>query len=180
MKTSSVPRAEASLDFCKAAPVEPVVEIASEEKNVYVLWDDSDEKQPAGALLGQIGQWIKTHKDLEDNHRDDLLVCASLTLGNILRHGAKLGHVLGDIILSFEEVLVLTPRCRYDAYMFLDFLHLHGKTYDYKTVYTSISRLFQKTSSIFSSFDTCLQRRPTMGGEPRVFDHEGLGVMRGV
>jgi hypothetical protein len=79
---------ERTLDFCKAALIKAVVEIAGEEKNVDVLWDDSDEKQPGGTLVGQMVQWIKTHKDLKDNHRDDLLVCASLTLGNLLRHGA--------------------------------------------------------------------------------------------
>ena len=43
---------------------------------------------------------------------------------------------------SFEEVLVLTPRGRYDVDMFPEFLRLRGKTYDYKILYTSISRLF--------------------------------------
>ena len=79
---------ERTFDFCKAALIKAVVEIAGEEKNVDVLWDDSDEKQPGGALVGQMTQWIKRHKDLKDNDRDDLLVCATLTLGNLLRHGA--------------------------------------------------------------------------------------------
>jgi len=74
--------------FCKAALIKAVVEIAGEEKNVDVLWDDSDEKQPGGVLVGQMVQWIKRHKDLKNNTRDDLLVCATLTLGNLLRHGA--------------------------------------------------------------------------------------------
>ncbi|EEB86827.1 hypothetical protein MPER_16072, partial [Moniliophthora perniciosa FA553] len=50
--------------------------------------------------------------------------------------------VLGDMVLSFEEVLVLTPRGRYDVIMFPEFLRLRGKTYDYKIEYTKISRLF--------------------------------------
>ncbi|KAI0306358.1 hypothetical protein B0F90DRAFT_1808081 [Multifurca ochricompacta] len=79
---------ERSFDFCKAALIKAVVEIAGEAKNVDVLWDDSDQKQPGGALVAQMIQWIKTHTDLKDNNRDDLLVCATLTLGNLLRHGA--------------------------------------------------------------------------------------------
>jgi hypothetical protein len=78
---------ERTFDFCKAALIKAVVEIAGEEKNVDVLWDDSDEAQPGGPLVGQMAQWIKTHKDLKDSNRDDLLVCATLTLGNLLRHG---------------------------------------------------------------------------------------------
>ena len=78
---------ERSFDFCKAALIKAVVEIAGEEKNVDVLWDDSDQEQPGGALVAQMVQWIKKHKDLKENNRDDLLVCATLTLGNLLRHG---------------------------------------------------------------------------------------------
>jgi hypothetical protein len=80
---------ERTFDFCKAALIKAVVEIAGEEKNVDVLWDDSDEKQPGGALVGQMTQWIKKHKDLKEDNREDLLVCATLTLGNLLRHGAS-------------------------------------------------------------------------------------------
>ena len=90
-----------TFDFCKAALVKAVVEIAGEEKNDDVLWDDSDEKQPGGALVGQMVQWIKRHKDLKDDNRDDLLICATLTLGNLLRHGASyssFGEILFDLI----------------------------------------------------------------------------------
>ncbi|KAH9001031.1 hypothetical protein EDB92DRAFT_2078658 [Lactarius akahatsu] len=80
---------ERSFDFCKAALIKAVVEIAGEEKNVDVLWDDSDQEHPGGALVAQMVRWIKKHKDLKENNRDDLLVCATLTLGNLLRHGAR-------------------------------------------------------------------------------------------
>ena len=69
-------------------------------------------------------------------------VSAAQAFHEAIKEKAELGHVSGDIILSFEEVLVLTPRGRYDVDMFPDFLRLRGKTYDYKIVYTSISRLF--------------------------------------
>lgn len=80
---------ERSFDFCKAALIKAVVEIAGEEKNVDVLWDESDQAQPGGALVAQMVQWIKTHKELKEENRDDLLVCATLTLGNLLRHAAR-------------------------------------------------------------------------------------------
>ena len=60
----------------------------------------------------------------------------------MVKEKAEIGQVAGDVILSFEEVLVLTPRGRYDVDMFPEFLRLRGKTYDYKILYTSISRLF--------------------------------------
>lgn len=90
-----------TFDFCKAALIKAVVEIAGEEKNVDVLWDDSDEKLPGGALVGKMVQWIKRHKDLKDNNRDDLLVCATLTLGNLLRHGAFCSSTFWKSLFEF-------------------------------------------------------------------------------
>ena len=40
------PQRGRTFPFCKAALIKAVVGIAGEEKNVDVLWDDSDEKQP--------------------------------------------------------------------------------------------------------------------------------------
>jgi structure-specific recognition protein 1 len=77
--------------------------------------------------------------DAEDDVDD---VSAAQAFHDAIKEKAELGHVSGDIILSFEEVLVLTPRGRYDVDMFPEFLRLRGKTYDYKIVYSSISRLF--------------------------------------
>lgn len=92
-----------TFDFCKAALIKAVVEIAGEEKNDDVLWDDSDEKQPGGALVGQMVQWIKRHKDLKDDSRDDLLICATLTLGNLLRHGAFYLSSFIEVYLSLSR-----------------------------------------------------------------------------
>ncbi|KAF9807348.1 hypothetical protein IEO21_08260 [Rhodonia placenta] len=69
-------------------------------------------------------------------------ISAAQAFHDAVKEKAEIGQVAGDIILSFEEVLVLTPRGRYDVDMFPDFLRLRGKTYDYKIMYASISRLF--------------------------------------
>ncbi|KAJ8593786.1 SSrecog-domain-containing protein [Rhizopogon salebrosus TDB-379] len=67
---------------------------------------------------------------------------AAQAFHDAIKDKADIGQVSGDLVLSFEEVLILTPRGRYDVDMFLDFLRLRGKTYDYKILYSSISRLF--------------------------------------
>ncbi|KAJ7195515.1 SSrecog-domain-containing protein [Mycena pura] len=77
-----------------------------------------------------------------DDEDDDDEVSAAQVFHENIKEMAEIGQVTGDMILSFEEVLVLTPRGRYDVDMFPDFLRLRGKTYDYKIVYTSIARLF--------------------------------------
>ena len=48
----------------------------------------------------------------------------------------------GDVIVKFEQVLLQTPRGRYDVDMYPSFLRLHGKSYDYKIPYTTMIRLF--------------------------------------
>ena len=58
-----------------------------------------------------------------------------------IKERANIGQITGNMILSFEEVLVLTPRGRNDMDMFPDFLRVRG-IYDYKIVFTSIPRLF--------------------------------------
>ncbi|KAF7298853.1 FACT complex subunit POB3 [Mycena indigotica] len=73
---------------------------------------------------------------------DDDEVSAAQVFHDNIKETANINQVTGDLILSFDEVLVLTPRGRYDVDMFPDFLRLRGKTYDYKIVYSTISRLF--------------------------------------
>ena len=67
---------------------------------------------------------------------------AAQAFHDAIKEKAELGEVSGDVIINFEEVLVLTPRGRYDVDMFPEFLRLRGKTYDYKINYEGISKLF--------------------------------------
>ena len=69
-------------------------------------------------------------------------VSAAQAFHDAIKEKAEIGQAAGDLVLSFEEVLVLTPRGRYDLDMSLEYLRLRGKTYDYKILYSSISRLF--------------------------------------
>uniref|UniRef100_A0A6Q2XBQ7 FACT complex subunit SSRP1 n=1 Tax=Esox lucius TaxID=8010 RepID=A0A6Q2XBQ7_ESOLU len=48
----------------------------------------------------------------------------------------------GDALCVFRELQCLTPRGRYDIRIYPSFLHLHGKTFDYKIPYTTVLRLF--------------------------------------
>lgn len=59
-----------------------------------------------------------------------------------LKEKADLGLVAGEMIVSFGEILFLTPRGRYDIDMYDSFLRLRGKTYDYKLQYKQIQRIF--------------------------------------
>ncbi|EGW33396.1 uncharacterized protein SPAPADRAFT_66363 [Spathaspora passalidarum NRRL Y-27907] len=59
-----------------------------------------------------------------------------------LRDKASIGQVAGEAIVSFGDVLFLTPRGRYDIDMYPTSLRLRGKTYDYKIQYDQIDRIF--------------------------------------
>ena len=78
----------------------------------------------------------------EEGNADEEETSAAQAFHEAVKEKAELGEVTGDVIINFEEVLVLTPRGRYDVDMFSEFLRLRGKTYDYKINYNGISRLF--------------------------------------
>ncbi|KAK6458700.1 DNA polymerase delta binding protein [Scheffersomyces xylosifermentans] len=59
-----------------------------------------------------------------------------------LKDKADIGQVAGEAIVSFSDVLFLTPRGRYDIDMYPSSLRLRGKTYDYKIQYKQIERIF--------------------------------------
>jgi len=48
----------------------------------------------------------------------------------------------GDAIAIFREIHSLAPRGRYDIKMYPTFIHLHGKTFDYKIPCNTVMRLF--------------------------------------
>jgi hypothetical protein len=86
-------------DNCKAALIKSVVEVAGEERNEDVLWDDCEDK-PGGEFVCRMVHLIKQYvSDMDQSTsgvevtkdslagRDDLAICASLSLGNLARRG---------------------------------------------------------------------------------------------
>jgi len=118
-------RMEKVFDMCKAALIKSVVEVAGEDSNEDVLWDDSEEGRPGGNFVCRMVEWIKRYvvemdaailggdAQLESlNNREDLVICASLALGNLARREknstALLSppHSLGPVLSS---VYLLSP-----------------------------------------------------------------------
>ncbi|KAL1950368.1 hypothetical protein VTO73DRAFT_5492 [Trametes versicolor] len=95
---------------------------------------------PGTQVKGQRGSDAGSQKsDVEEDGEE---ISAAQAFHDMVKEKAELGQVAGDIILSFDEVNVLTPRGRYDVDMYPEFLRLRGRTYDYKIMYGSISKLF--------------------------------------
>ncbi|KAK0503214.1 hypothetical protein EDD18DRAFT_1136922 [Armillaria luteobubalina] len=105
-------RMEKAFDICKAALVKAVVEVAGEDSKDELLWTDSDPAQPGGQFIFRMVGWIKQYvsfmsfagKDASAPHRDDLVICASLSLGNLARR-EKHAKVLLSSPYSLAPVL---------------------------------------------------------------------------
>ncbi|KAI0637070.1 hypothetical protein C8Q77DRAFT_1095851 [Trametes polyzona] len=101
---------EKGFDLGKGALVKAIVEVAGEEKNTDTLWDDSEADKPGGAFVSRMVEWIRTHKSLKEGNRDDLIICATLSLGNICRRDAhSTAIVKPPISLAPDLAALLEP-----------------------------------------------------------------------
>lgn len=78
-----------SLDICKAALVKSVVEVSGEERNGEILWSDSEKDNPGGLFVSRVVDWIRSYAEPQSSNcqsdRDDLVICGTLSLGNLTR-----------------------------------------------------------------------------------------------
>ena len=125
-------RTEVSLEFPAPADKKPGRGAPDELTEIRFYVPGTHTKEARGSDAGS------QKSDDEDGEE----ISAAQAFHDAIKEKAEISQVAGDIILSFEEVLVLTPRGRYDVDMFPEFLRLRGKTYDYKILYTTIARLF--------------------------------------
>ncbi|EIW73062.1 hypothetical protein TREMEDRAFT_14396, partial [Tremella mesenterica DSM 1558] len=69
-------------------------------------------------------------------------ITAAQALHSAIAEKADIGEVVGDSIVSFSDVLILTPRGRYTLDFYPDSVRLLGKSTDYRVPFTSVRRLF--------------------------------------
>ncbi|KAG6376111.1 hypothetical protein JVT61DRAFT_2083 [Boletus reticuloceps] len=89
---------EKAFDDYKAAVIKAVVEVSGEEKNTDVLCDDSEELYRGGKFVCRMVNWIRAFVGTGSygNLRDDMVICATLALGNLTRR-------------EFHATLLLSP-----------------------------------------------------------------------
>lgn len=90
--SSTSAQMEKKFDICKAASIKAVVEVAGEDKNEDVLWDDTEEDSPGGSFVCRMVSWIKECATGNKAARSDLIICASLSLGNLAKRGESYRH----------------------------------------------------------------------------------------
>ena len=73
---------EKAFDMCKAAIIKAVVEVTGALRCIDILWDIGQEN---GWFVSRLIRWVRTNVT---STRDDLVICATLCLGNLARRGA--------------------------------------------------------------------------------------------
>ena len=74
---------EKDFDLCKAAVIKTIVEVTGATRCIDTLWDLS---RPAGWFVSRMIDWARKHVN---GIRDDLVICATLSLGNLARRGMQ-------------------------------------------------------------------------------------------
>ena len=80
---------ERSFENCKAGIIRAVVEVAGEQKNTDILWDESEDDKPGGEFVSWMVRWIRK---ADQQGKEGLVICATLTIGNLVRRGKILTH----------------------------------------------------------------------------------------
>jgi len=73
---------------------------------------------------------------------DGEAMTAAAVFHDTIKQKADLRMVTGEGIGSFQDLLCLTPRGRFEVDFYPTFLRLRGKTHDYKINYVSVIKLF--------------------------------------
>lgn len=81
---------ERSFENCKAGIIRVVVEVAGEQKNTDILWDESEDDKPGGEFVSWMVRWIRK---ADQKGKEGLVICASLAIGNLVRRGEIIVYV---------------------------------------------------------------------------------------
>ncbi|KAG8998705.1 hypothetical protein FRB94_005966 [Tulasnella sp. JGI-2019a] len=104
-----------SFGICKAAVIKAIVAIPGEDKNLDVLWDAQVGSYPGGPFVERMVGWIKNTKVEEsgeaDEGRDDLIICATLSLGNLARRPSHcIALLAAPVSLTPHFLPLLNPK----------------------------------------------------------------------
>ncbi|KAL5533312.1 hypothetical protein ACEPAF_5088 [Sanghuangporus sanghuang] len=95
LPTEEVNRWKRAVDFCKTAVIRSVVEVTGEDGNLDVLWNDAVQES---AFVSRLLSWLQATQS-----HDDLVICAALSLGNLVRQENR-------SIVLVKEPISITPH----------------------------------------------------------------------
>ena len=135
-------------------PLDQVSQCALPNKNEVELQFHEDDTVAADEeTLAEMRLYVPPNLE-DDESAADVLKSEILQKANI-------SHVSGKSIVELDESIgtFLTPRGRYAIEMYKKFMRMHGKTYDYKIMYTNINRCFllERPDGVSSAFVISLE-----------------------
>lgn len=96
---------EKEFDMCKSAIIKAIVEVTGALRCIVILWDLNS---PNGWFVSRLIRWVQTNIK---GTRDDLVVCATLCLGNLARRGMyRALHQMSNLIELVFRVSLRCPR----------------------------------------------------------------------
>lgn len=136
-------KTEVSMEFINPEQQQPVTNTGASTSNGKSKKNKNDELVEIRFYVpGTVDKGSNASGAGSGDEEDENEETAASAFHKLIKNKADIGQVAGEGIVVFKEVLVLTPRGRYDIDMYPTFLRLRGKTYDYKILYQSIHRLF--------------------------------------
>ncbi|DAZ94605.1 TPA: hypothetical protein N0F65_005368 [Lagenidium giganteum] len=119
-------------------PLELVAQCALPGKNEVELQFHEDD-----TVAGDEETLVEMRVYLPPGDGSDDVITAEAFRDEVLQR-ANIRSVTGKSIVELEESLgtFLTPRGRYGVEIYANFLRMHGKTFDYKIMYSNINRCF--------------------------------------
>ncbi|KAJ3361203.1 FACT complex subunit [Kappamyces sp. JEL0680] len=103
------------------------------DENGDVIMYDQDEED--GMEQGEISQKVAV------DDKGEALTAATL-FAETIKQKSDANASLSELIVSFDDILCLTPRGRFQIDMHQENFRLRGKTHDYKILYSAITRMF--------------------------------------
>lgn len=84
---------------------------------------------------------IEDGEKSESDEEEDDITPAKILNDKIIK-AADLGEYAGDVIASFTELPLIIPRGKYTLDLYSNFAKLHGRTHDYKIMFSDIAKGF--------------------------------------
>ena len=106
-----------------------------------------DEDGPA--VYKDLSEQKKVEKDDASDQEETFVVgddgealTAAAVFCETIKQKAAIEAIGGEAVVKFDDLLCLTPRSRFEISLYQDFLRLRGKSYDYKVLYKSVTKIF--------------------------------------
>ncbi|KND01708.1 FACT complex subunit POB3 [Spizellomyces punctatus DAOM BR117] len=105
------------------------------------LFKDKDEEGDIRVDDGVDDEPVEENGEKPVLDEDGSALSSASLLCETIKQKSDFGGAFGESIASFENLLCLTPRGRFEVDMHADFFRLRGKSHDYKVLYDSVIML---------------------------------------